>query len=216
MKFLKQSQLNGRNLKDQSVSVIIDGSNNNGVAKDPRIVLDVTNTLQLPKGTTVQRPGNTAPAAITDGIMRYNTTTSEIEVRSGGQWRRLAYKERNLITVQTGPIGGGAIWEGDSLDGGSTGEIYFGPLEYTAITDGFGAYPSQRLPDISNPQNLIVYVENVPQLPNVNYILESNPSGTPSATCYAGASTYPEGVYIKFNGAVPFGKPVTVLHGFDR
>ena len=214
MKFLKQSQLNGRNLKDQSVSVATDGPNVAGVNRDARIVLDNTNSLQLPSGSTTERPSGSI--VLIDGLMRYNETTSEIEVRSAGQWRRLAYKERNLITVQTGPSGGGAIWEGDSLDGGSTGEIYFGPLEYTAISDGSGAYPSQRLPDISNPQNLIVYVENVPQLPNVNYILESNPSGTPSATCYAGASTYPEGVYIKFNGAVPFGKPVTVLHGFDR
>ena len=216
MKFLKQSQLNTRNLKDQSVSVIIDGSNNNGVAKDPRIVLDVTNTLQLPKGTTAQRPGNTAPAATTDGIMRYNITSGEVEVRSSGQWRRLAYKERNLITVQTGPIDGGTSWTGDSLDGGTTGEIYFGPLEYTAISDVGGAYPSQRLPDVNNPQNLIVYVENVPQLPNVNYILEADPPGTSSPTAYLAGASYPPGVYIKFNGAVPYGKPVTVIHGFDR
>lgn len=213
MKFLKQSQLNVRNLKDQSVSVVTDGPNNDGVDRSPRIVFDNTNSLQLPSGTTNERPGGSI--VLIDGLMRYNETTAEIEVRSNGVWRRLAYKEPNSIEVQTGPIGGGASWEGDSLDGGVTGEIYFGPLEYS--DDGAGGdYPSQAEPNVSNPQNLLVYVENVPQLPSVNYILEANPPGTSSPTAYLGGAAYPPGVYIKFNGAVPFGKPVTVIHGFDR
>ena len=213
MKFLKQSQLNGRNLKDQSVSVVTDGPNVAGIDRDARIVLDNTNSLQLPIGSTTERPSGSI--VLIYGLMRYNETTDEIEVRSDGVWRRLAYKEPNSIQVQTGPSGGGAIWEGNSIDGGATGETLFGPLLYDD-DNALGAYPSYAIPDITKPQNLVVYVENVPQLPNVNYILESNPAGTPTALCYAGAPTYPTGVYIKFNGAVPFGKPVTVLHGFDR
>jgi hypothetical protein len=213
MKFLKQSQLNGRNLKDQSVSVVTDGPNVAGVDRDARIVFDNSNSIQLPSGTTTERPSGSI--VLIDGLMRYNETTAEIEVRSDGTWRRLSYKEPNSIQVQTGPSGGGAIWEGNSLDGGATGETLFGPLQYDD-DNATGAYPSQAVPDITKPQNLVVYVENVPQLPNVNYTLESNPAGTPTATCYAGALTYPTGVYVKFNGAVPFGKPVTVLHGFDR
>jgi hypothetical protein len=214
MKFLKQSQLNNRNLKDRSVSVAIDGPNDNSVNRDARVVFDVTNSVQLPKGSTVQRPSSMSPA-MTDGIMRYNETTGEIEVRSDGQWRRLAYKEPNSIQVQTGPIGGGTPWVGDSLDGGTTGEIYFGPLEYDD-DNATGAYPSYAIPDTTKPQNLMVYVENVPQLPDVNYTLESNPAGNSSGTAYLAGAPYPSGVYIKFNGAVPFGKPVTVIHGFDR
>ena len=213
MKFLKQSQLNGRNLKDQSVSVVTDGPNVAGVDRDARIVFDNSNSIQLPSGTTTERPSGSI--VLIDGLMRYNETTAEIEVRSDGTWRRLSYKEPNSIQVQTGPSGGGAIWEGNSLDGGATGETLFGPLQYDD-DNATGAYPSQAVPDITKPQNLVVYVENVPQLPNVNYTLESNPAGTPTATCYGGAPTYSTGVYVKFNGAVPFGKPVTVLHGFDR
>jgi hypothetical protein len=213
MKFLKQSQLNGRNLKDQSVSVVTDGPNVAGVDRDARIVFDNSNSIQLPSGTTTERPSGSV--VLIDGLMRYNETTDEIEVRSDGVWRRLAYKEPNSIQIQTGPSGGGAIWEGNSIDGGATGETLFGPLLYDD-DNATGAYPSYATPDTTKPQNLVVYVENVPQLPNVNYILESNPAGTPTATCYGGALTYPVGVYVKFNGAVPFGKPVTVLHGFDR
>jgi hypothetical protein len=215
MKFLKQSQLNGRNLKDQSVGVVTDDVNVAGAISNARIVLDNTNSLQLPKGVTSERPAGGVVGI--NGLIRYNDSTNEIEVRSSGVWKRLAYKEPNSIEVQTGPSGGGAIWEGNSIDGGATGEIYYGPLTYSDI-DGnpLGLYPAKGSFDITKPQNLIVYVDNVPQLPNVNYILESNPAGTPTALCYAGAPTYPTGVYVKFNGAVPFGKPVTVLHGFDR
>ncbi len=213
MKFLKQSQLSSRNLKDQSVSIVTDGPNVAGVTRDARIVFDNTNSLQMPSGSTDERPAG--GIVLIDGLMRYNETTAEIEVRSNGVWRRLAYKEPNSIEVQTGPSGGGTAWEGDSLDGGVTGEIYFGPLEYSDDGAG-GAYPSYAIPDVTKPQNLVVYIENVPQLANVNYTLESNPAGNSSATGYLSGDPYPTGVYVKFNGAVPFGKPVTVIHGFDR
>ena len=95
MKFLKQSQLNGRNLKDQSVSVVTDGPNVAGTDRDARIVLDNTNSLQLPIGSTTERPSGSI--VLIDGLMRYNETTDEIEVRSDGVWRRLAYKEPNSI-----------------------------------------------------------------------------------------------------------------------
>jgi len=213
MKFLKQSQLNYRNLKDRSVSVVTDGPNVAGVNRDARIVFDNTNSVQLPTGATNERPSGSV--VLIDGLMRYNETTSEIEVRSAGVWKRLAYKEPNSIQVQTGPIGGGTPWVGDSLDGGTTGEIYFGPLEYDD-DNATSAYPSYATPDITKPQNLVIYIENVPQLPSVNYTLESNPPGNSSATAYLAGAPYPTGVYIKFNGAVPYGKPVTVIHGFDR
>lgn len=213
MKFLKQSQLNKGNLKDQSIAIVTDGPNVVGTARDARIVLDNTNSLQLPSGVSNERPSGSI--VLIDGLMRYNETTAEIEVRSDGLWRRLAYKEPNLIEIQTGPVGGGTTWEGDSLDGGATGEIYFGPLEYDD-DNATGDYPSHAIPDASKPQNLVVYIENVPQLPNTNYVLFTNPPGNSSPTGYLSGATYPPGVYVKFNGSVPFGKPVTVIHGFDR
>ncbi len=215
MKFVKQSQLNNRNLKDRSVSVVTDGPNANGIDRDARVVFDVTNSMQMPVGTTLQRPGTTS-SANTNGLMRYNTTTDEIEVRSGGVWKRLAYKEPGTIEVQTGPSTGGAQWIGDSLDGGGSGEIYFGPLSYSDVDGNSSLYPAKGTIDVSTPQNLLVYVENVPQLPSVNYILESNPTGNSSGTGYLLGAPYPPGVYVKFNGAVPYGKTVTVIHGFDR
>lgn len=200
MKFLKQSQINFRNVKDQSIAVVVDGSNDQGTLRDPRIVMAVTNSLQLPTGTTAQRPDE--PIVLTNGIIRYNETTDEIEVRQGGVWKRIAYKESKTIELQS-------LGTGDGLPDGTgelQGEVYFGPLVYN---DGVETdYPDQSEPDPTKPQNLLVFIENVPQLANTNYILERLEVGNPEGKT--------PGVYVKFNGAVPFGKPVNVLHGFDR
>lgn len=209
MKFLKQSQLNYRNLKDQSVAVVLDGP-----LADPRIVLDNTNSLQLPSGTTAERPSGSIIGI--NGLIRYNESTDEIEVRSAGVWKRLAYKEPGNIEVQFGPNTGGAEWVGNSFDGGVTGEIYFGPLYYSDVT-GSSLYPAQGFIDDTKPQNIVVYVENVPQLPNENYVLETLDGSTVSnMSGWLGGANYPPGVYIKFNGSVPYGKKVTAIHGFDR
>jgi len=53
-------------------------------------------------------------------------------------------------------------------------------------------------------QNVLVLVENVMQIATTNYTLVQNPGG------------YAAGYYISFTSAVPVGKPVTVLHGFDQ
>jgi hypothetical protein len=53
-------------------------------------------------------------------------------------------------------------------------------------------------------QNVLVLVENVMQIATTNYTLVQNPGG------------YAAGWYISFTSAVPIGKPVTVLHGFDQ
>lgn len=49
-------------------------------------------------------------------------------------------------------------------------------------------------------ENVIVLVENVVQIAGVNYTMTVDGSGNK---------------YIKFDSAVPLGKDVTVLHGFD-
>ena len=53
-------------------------------------------------------------------------------------------------------------------------------------------------------QNIIVLIENVFQLATTNYVLEQNPGG------------YAAGWYVVFGTAVPTGKPVTVLHNYDK
>ena len=81
-----------------------------------------------------------------------------------------------------------------SLGNGDGSETVFGPL-----ASGDSAFPVP-----SAAQNVLVLVENVFQLSTTNYTLVQNPAGKAA------------GYYIQFTTAVPLGKPVTVLHNFDK
>jgi hypothetical protein len=81
-----------------------------------------------------------------------------------------------------------------NLGVGDEVETDFGPL--------YSGDPSFPVPDAA--QNVIVLVENVFQVATTNYTLVQNPVGKAA------------GWYIRFGTAVPFGKPVTVLHNFDK
>jgi len=139
MKFLKKSQINFRNVKDNSVAIQIDGE----------ITLDSPNSVLLPRGTTTDRPVSSVTGDI-KGMMRYNTTTNEVEVYQGQNgrtaWRSLRYKESTQIIRQE-------LGSGDEI------EIFFGPLN-----------PAPPLPSLIDDKstwsghNLLVIVENVIQL----------------------------------------------------
>ena len=75
-----------------------------------------------------------------------------------------------------------------SVGTGDGTETKFGPLS----------------PVPTSAQNVLVLVENVLQLATTNYTLVQNPGG------------YAAGWYLSFTSAVPLGKPVTALHGFDQ
>lgn len=128
----------------------------------------------------------TSPVA---GHLRFNTTNGEFEVYQNGAWRNLRFKESSGITQQ-------AIGTGDDI------ETKFGPLNPAppALVESGATWGGQ---------NLIVLVENVFQIHNTNYTIEQNPSAGPGAP-------YVSGYYIVFSEPVPTGKPVTVLHGFDK
>jgi len=100
MRFLKASTLSRKNVKNNDVSVDING----------QVVLGTTDMLLIPKGTTAERV--TSPVA---GHMRFNTTDGEFEVYQSGSWRNLRFKEASGITQQT-------IGTGDDV------ETKFGPL----------------------------------------------------------------------------------------
>lgn len=180
MKFLKQSQLNKHNLKERDVAVVVDGT----IVQSSRVVMENTNSLRVPKGTDAQQPDATQ---IEDGMVRYNTTKNELEVRQNGAWRRVAFKEPHAMILQ-------------DLGNGDASETVFGPL----VSGSTNYDGTPYVPDLASPQNILVFVENVPQLAGVNYSLVDNPPSKPA------------GRYIAFDSAVPFGKPVHVLHGIDR
>jgi hypothetical protein len=122
-------------------------SNRFAVEADDRIVTTSKRSLQLPKGArTDGRPHLLSPVA---GQIRYSTTVNEIEAYVNGSWETIRTVRQGTITPQ-------------SLGIGNYVNSLFGPLSYDV--------------DTTKPQNVMVYVDNVYQLPTTNYILKSGTS----------------------------------------
>lgn len=163
---------------------------------DNQILLDSERVLRVPVGNTDQRPGSlSVSTAASDGHVRYNTDSNQLEAYQNGAWRNIRFKEPNRdpgITIQN-------IGTGDEI------ETVFGELN-----SGDTSFP---VPDAA--ENILVFIENVYQIPYTNYNLkqtaEVNLSG-PSET-YTESDT---GWWIEFTSSVPFGKQITVLHNFDK
>ena len=73
-----------------------------------------------------------------------------------------------------------------NLGTGDASEQEFGPLSPVPLTAA----------------NVLVLVENVVQIAGVNYTMVQNPNGR-------------NGSFLRFDSAVPLGKDVVVIHGFD-
>lgn len=166
-----------------------------------QVILDSSNVVLIPKGTEAERPFTSA-----NGHMRYNTDDDQFEVYQNGQWRELRFKEPNQdpgITVQY-------LGDGDL----TAGKTVFGPLN-----SGDSDYPAPAA-----AQNVMVYVENVYQIPGPlqdsnsieihNYTLERSTTDTPLSD--PTNPSYTEGWYIVFESPPDTGKPVIVTHNFDK
>lgn len=184
MKFLKKSQVNFRNVKDNSIAIQVDGE----------VTLDSPSAVLVPRGQTSERP-TTSVTSDLNGMIRYNSQTGEFEGRQGDVWRSFRFKETTQITSQ-------------NLGSGDDVELYFGLLD--------PAPPSTVATGVTwGAQNILVFVENVPQLSELNNYSIVQLDGTETGAGYPGAP-YAAGWYVKFDTPVPFGKPVTAIQGFDR
>lgn len=126
-------------------------SNRFAVETDDRIVTTSKKSLQLPSGATSDRP-----ATPVNGMTRYNSTLNDSEIYNisgnGTGWEKVLTNRQHTVTVQNMPT------RYDST-------IYFGPLSYDVST--------------SKPQNVLVFVDNIWQVPVTDYILTT---GIPSST----------------------------------
>lgn len=158
MRLIKAQNTNLRNIYGKGVKYDI----------NDQVIVDSTNVMLIPKGTTAERP-----ATATNGHLRYNTDTDEFEAYANGEWRKLRYKEpygHNTndpgIVIQT--LGFGSV---DML--GDNIEVYFGPLDSQDQNTDYADFTAPV-----NEQDILVFVENVYQLPYTNYTLEQNPAKT--------------------------------------
>lgn len=121
---------------------------------DDQVIVDSQRALLVPKGASSERPSEFGIAtAQTEGQVRYNTTDNQFEAYQNGSWRKIRFKEPNRdpgIVQQT-------------LTGADATNIIFGKL---ANQTEFA--PSQQT-------HMLVFVENVFQIPTTNFTVIQNP-----------------------------------------
>lgn len=126
------------------------------VEADDRIITSTTKGMQMPRGASSQR---SVPPV--NGELRYNTDIGpggELEVYVNGVWEIVKTNRQATVTKQ-------------EFDNGDYADTLFGPLAYDI--------------DPNKPENLTVFVENVPQIPGTNYnLLYSDPGAPIQATAY--------------------------------
>jgi hypothetical protein len=163
MRYIKKLALYAKNPVDDRFSVL----------QDNRIVTDSKVSLQVPAGTKIDR---ITSQKYLHGAIRYNTDLKEFEVYNSdnatatspnisGGWEILRTIRQATITAQ-------------NLGYGNYNDIYFGPLRYAV--------------DVTLPQNILVFVDNVYQTPVTNYTLDTNPvasTATVVVTAPIGTST---------------------------
>lgn len=88
------------------------------ISPDDRLIIDSTNGVQLPRGTTGQRPGG---ARTLSGTIRFNTTLGELEVKKSTGWE--------IITA-----GAGSTFDPPSILSGNLGLV-----TNDGGTDAFGS-----------------------------------------------------------------------------
>lgn len=120
------------------------------ITKSDEVQFNTTRSLLLPSG-----PDSDRAASPVAGMMRLNTTSGQVEVYQSNAWRSLRFKEQSQISIQN--LGNG--------DGVST---LYGPLNP-------GPPAIMQSGSTWSGANLMVYVENVFQIFNTNYLIAQNP-----------------------------------------
>jgi hypothetical protein len=194
MKFLKTFRINNKEIKDKSITY----------RADQQIIMDSVVSLRVPTGTgdpkfapgTDQNQRPNLPYA-ENGLLRYNLSLEALEVLQAGVWYQL--KTKNPLSIVQQSFIPRPLEPRTAITYVDGVEIYFGPLK------GQNDQPPLQA------ANILVYIENVPQIPITDYIL------IPSTDIQRDGRNivYLPGSYLQFFEPVPPEKTVTVLHGFD-
>jgi hypothetical protein len=116
-----------------------------------RFVVEADDRIVTTSKKSLQLPkgAKTDRTSPINGQIRYSTTINEIEAYVNGSWETIRTIRQGTITPQ-------------SLGVGNYVNSLFGPLSYNV--------------DTTKPQNVMVYVDNVYQLPTTNYNLVTGTS----------------------------------------
>ena len=123
-----------------------------------KFAVEADGTIITDTTSAIQIPaGNNSQRPLTsyEGMLRFNSQLNYFEVYVDGVWGPLqAVTNFNIVL--------------NEFDNGDYADVYFGPLDRDIPAD--------------KPQNVFVYVENVPQIPNYNYTLEYSSLASPIST----------------------------------
>lgn len=128
-------------------------------------------------------------------------TTYALKVPTGNSAQRPAFPENGQIRYNTDTnemeVYVNNTWEISRTDR---------PATITVQNLGSGDAVEQEFGPLSpvpaTAANILVLVENVVQIAGINYTMVQNPGGA-------------NGYFLRFDSAVPLGKDVVVIHGFD-
>jgi len=127
--------------------------------KDPsnnRFAVEADDRIVTTSKKSIQLPAGAKtdrPSPI-NGQIRYSTSINDIEAYVNGKWETIRTVRQGTITPQ-------------NLGVGNYVNSLFGPLSYDV--------------DTTRPQNVMVYVDNVYQLPTTNYVLRTGVSVSETA-----------------------------------
>jgi hypothetical protein len=154
------------------------------VEADDRIVTTSKVSFQLPNGASADRPTGV------DGMVRYNNTINDPEVYNisgeGTGWEKIKTNRQSSITPQ-------------SLGVGNYIDNIFGPLSYDVLT--------------SRPQNVMVFIDNVYQIPVTNYTLVLGTSVSVTADTVGETSTGTSTIFLTTTTNVHVGQTITSSGG---
>lgn len=168
MRYIKKLALNKSNPRSDELSYL----------QDERIVTKSSASLQVPTGTTAERP-----TTLVTGTIRYNTDLGEFEVYNDDL---VSPRWEVLRTVRPGKIVSQVLGEMTNVD------TTFGPLIYPVST--------------TTPQNILVFIEGVHQEPTLHYTLITNPPAT-TAILTDSTSSGVTRLYIDNIGNIDAGSP---------
>jgi hypothetical protein len=139
--------------KRQSINYHNPQDNTFAVELDGRVIADTSASIRIPSGPTSNRPDDDSI-----GQLRHNSTLKDFEGLVETIWERIRTVRPGNITVQN--LGNGNYFSTD-----------FGPLneDYQASYD-------------KGPENIMVYVDNVFQIPQTNYVLTEDPEPVTAVT----------------------------------
>lgn len=191
--------------------------------------LPLLSALRIPTGTgnglfPAGTPQNQRPKESDwysrNGLIRYNITEKALEVLTEGEWIQLRRKTSADITIiRFGAAPGSTFVANETYpayEGDLDSELESPPYATGCYVDGiernFGPiYDLKGVPPKS-AANIMVYMENVFQIPFTNYKLLAN---TNISSLEGATQSYIDGMYVRFQLPPPPGKTVTVIMGFD-